>query len=139
MSTDEKRPLWLGPVHQVATKAHAIRVVRPSLSVGICPRILSKISGGRIVDTFESGGLDPRGDRQPLVGLAIRRKEWTATHPLPRLQRVCCGQMRIVLEKARASGKLGFGGERLWDLGTGPKVWWAPKASLLSSVPSRDG
>ena len=49
--TEEKRCIWLGPVHQAATKPHAIGV-RRSLVSGICSRILSKTSGGRVTDTF---------------------------------------------------------------------------------------
>ena len=61
---EEKSRLWLGPVHQVATNVHPTRVCRPSVSVGILSKILSKISGGRVTtETFESGGLDPWGDR----------------------------------------------------------------------------
>ena len=58
IETEEKRHLWLGPVHQVATKAHATRVRLPMYK-GICQSILSNISGGRITDAFGSDGLDP--------------------------------------------------------------------------------
>ena len=43
----------------MATKAHAIRVGRPSLFEGICSRILSKISGGRVGHEFKTSRLDP--------------------------------------------------------------------------------
>ena len=60
--TEEKRHLWLGPVHQVATKAHATNVCRSSLSVnlsvGMYLRIMSKISGGSVTDVLDSGEPD---------------------------------------------------------------------------------
>ena len=61
--TEEKRRLWQGPVHQVATKAHEIRVDDPRPSEQMCSKILSNISGGRVTDAFGPGRLDPWGDR----------------------------------------------------------------------------
>jgi len=61
--------LWLGPVHQVATKEHAIRV-RPSFAC-ICWRILSKISGGRVTDAFRSG----RSSEEAFIGFHDEKDE----------------------------------------------------------------
>lgn len=63
IATEEKRRLWLGSDHQVATNAHAIR--RPFLFAGTWSRIMSKISGGRVTDEFGpdgSGGFSSKAD-----------------------------------------------------------------------------
>ena len=54
--TEEKRRLWQGPVHQVATKAHEIRVDDPRPSEQMCSKILSNISGGRVTEPSDLVG-----------------------------------------------------------------------------------
>jgi len=81
MNAEEKRRLWQGPVHQVATKAHAIRVGCPSSSVGISSRIFSKNSGGKVADAFGTGGLGLWG--QPFIRFTVvegNRRRLTNIH-----------------------------------------------------------
>ena len=81
--TKEKRRLWLGSVHHVATNAHAIKVGRPpeDLFVGICSMISSNISGGMITDAF---GTDRSGPQDNLSSALPGGGELVAAHPYHR-------------------------------------------------------
>ena len=83
IETKERRRPWLSSIHQVATKAHATRVCRPSLSVDMYPKILSKISGVRVMDDLGYNTLDPWGDHSPNFRCKGRNKR-RLTHYISR-------------------------------------------------------